>query len=293
MVRDALTGDVAFVAVLRPDRSVVAEASSPAHAGELAGALSALVRDPELTFFRVGNAFALVEPLAPERGGGGASGFLLRGEEARRLDGEVRRISAFGVGTLVAACAVLGLLAWLLTQRLLMRSITDMSAVAERVSEYDLEARAPRLSNDELGQLAMALNRIGENLATTLSRMSGVSDGVGQVIERIATTGAQVAEGTGTVSARVAETATSMSEMTASLKGIAENVEVLAQSAEESSSSILEMAATNDEVAENIVELAASVEETAAAIEEMTYSIKEVAKNVDALSPPPRRPARP
>ena len=39
-----------------------------------------------------------------------------------------------------------------------------------------------------------------------------------------------------------------MEEMIASLKGIASNVEVLAQSAEESSSSILEMAATNDYV---------------------------------------------
>ncbi len=75
-----------------------------------------------------------------------------------------------------------------------------------------------------------------------------------------------------------------MSQMIASLKGIADNVEVLAQSAEESSSSILEMAATNDEVAENIQALAASVEETTAAIEQMTYSIKEVAKNIEDLS---------
>ncbi len=74
-----------------------------------------------------------------------------------------------------------------------------------------------------------------------------------------------------------------MVQMLAALRGIAENVEVLYQSAEESSSSILEMGATNDEVAENVTAMAASVEETTSAIEQMTYSIKEVAKNVDDL----------
>ena len=72
--------------------------------------------------------------------------------------------------------------------------------------------------------------------------------------------------------------------MTASLREIAQHVEVLAASAEESSSSILEMSATNEEVADHIVELGSSVRETVASIEEMAYSIKEVAKNVDALS---------
>ncbi len=103
-------------------------------------------------------------------------------------------------------------------------------------------------------------------------------------LDRISRTGSAVSSGAGTVSSEAVKTSTSMGEMIASLKGIADNVEVLAQSAEESSSSILEMAATNDEVAENIQALAASVEETTAAIEEMTYSIKEVAKNIEDLS---------
>jgi methyl-accepting chemotaxis protein len=156
--------------------------------------------------------------------------------------------------------------------------------VAGRVSQYDLGARARKHADDELGRLAESLNRIGENLAVTLARAQSVTEGVGHVIERIARTGGQVAEGTGTVSARVAETGASLRDMTTSLKGIAANVEVLAQSADESSSSILQMAATNAEVAENIQALAASVEETTAAIEQMTYSIKEVAGNVEELS---------
>ncbi|HYA44502.1 MAG TPA: methyl-accepting chemotaxis protein, partial [Acidimicrobiales bacterium] len=207
-------------------------------------------------------------------------------------------LSAFWLGSLVEAQSVLvRLLAvmfvcgsslvlafYLLVTRFVLHPIDDMSAVARKVSDCDLTARANKPSEDELGTLAESLNRIGENLAATLSRVQNVTGGVGVVIERISKTGAAVSSGVGTVSARVLDTSASMGDMIASLKGIADNVEVLAQSAEESSSSILEMAATNDEVAENIQGLAASVEETTAAIEEMTYSIKEVAKNIEELS---------
>ena len=117
-----------------------------------------------------------------------------------------------------------------------------MSEVARRVSDGDLAARAHAVGDDEIGTLADALNRIGENLAVTLRRVQTVTGGVGAVIQRISQTGAQVSSGAGTVSARAVDTSASMSEMIASLKGIADNVEVLAQSAEESSSSILEMA---------------------------------------------------
>jgi methyl-accepting chemotaxis protein len=80
------------------------------------------------------------------------------------------------------------------------------------------------------------------------------------------------------------EASHNVKETAASLREIAQHVEVLAASAEESSSSILQMSATNDEVAENIADLGNSVRETVGSIEEMTFSVKEVAKNVDALS---------
>jgi methyl-accepting chemotaxis protein len=185
---------------------------------------------------------------------------------------------------LAAAFALVGVLLYFFVSRLLLEPLDHMSAVARRVSDCDLTARSAKLGEDELGALADSLNRIGENLAATLSRVQNVTGGVATVIDRISRTGSAVSSGAGTVSARVLDTSSSMGQMIASLKGIADNVEALAQSAEESSSSILEMAATNDEVAENIQALAASVEETTAAIEQMTYSIKEVAKNIEDLS---------
>jgi methyl-accepting chemotaxis protein len=285
--------DDAYLVVLRADRSVVARVVKPSFADGLEIMLADQSRHPDRTFIASEGVYVAIAPVrvqGPAARPSGASpgptlaGYVLRGHDTTQLTAQLARLQltilSLLTGFAFSLCAVL----WWLTHRLMVRPLTEMSLVAGRVSECDLNARATKSSDDELGQLAESLNRIGENLAGTLSRVKGVSEGVGSVIERIAKTGAQVAEGTGTVSARVAETGASMGEMITSLKGIADNVEVLAQSADESSSSILEMAATNGEVAENIQALAASVEETTAAIEEMTYSIKEVAKNVEDLS---------
>jgi methyl-accepting chemotaxis protein len=211
-------------------------------------------------------------------------GSVLVGLSDADLGGEIARVRTYLLVILSAGAALLATLVYLATSRLVLRPLDDMSTVARRVSDCDLTARAEKLGDDELGTLATSLNRIGENLTVTLSRVQNVTGGVAAVIGRISKTGSAVAAGSGTVSARVLDTSNSMGEMIASLKGIADNVEVLAQSAEESSSSILQMAATNDEVAEHIQSLAASVEETTAAIEQMTYSIKEVAKNIEELS---------
>jgi methyl-accepting chemotaxis protein len=284
----------AFVAVLREDGSVVARLAKPAFADRLDAALALRAQRPEVRALPVPGVFVMVEPVradAPvdaKRAGAAQSGqlvgWVLHGEDAAEVGDALTRVELTVLALLALGGLAFTAFVWWLSHRLVVRPITEMSLVAGRVSECDLAARATPLADDELGLLAESLNRIGENLTATLGRVRGVSEGVGQVIERIARAGSQVAEGTGTVSARVAETGASMSEMIASLKGIADNVEVLAQSADESSSSILEMAATNNEVAENIQALAASVEETTAAIEQMTYSIKEVAKNVEELS---------
>ena len=278
-----------YVIVLRADWTMAAKRLSGSYRGTVEGAISAHTSSGMARFLRNGDDIAFTRPVTAvsQKPGGREErtvGYLLlglSGSELQDQTDEVRNVIlallAFG-GLLVAALAY-----WFVSQ-LLLRPLDEMSAVARRVSDCDLTARAGRMGDDELGTLADSLNRIGENLTVTLSRVQNVTGGVAAVIERISKTGSAVSAGAGTVTARVVDTSSSMGQMIASLKGIADNVEVLAQSAEESSSSILEMAATNDEVAENIQALAASVEETTAAIEQMTYSIKEVAKNIEELS---------
>jgi methyl-accepting chemotaxis protein len=206
--------------------------------------------------------------------------FVLVGLDRKRVDEAVDSMRRTLIVALIGGMALFLALVFLLSRFLIVRPIKSMRTMASQLAEADLSGQAESASTSELDLLSQALNHIGQGLRETLGRVRGVSESVALVIDQISRSAAASSSGSATVLMRVEETSSSMVEMLASLKGIAENVEVLYQSAEESSSSIMEMAATNDEVAENVTAMAASVEETAGAIEQMTARIKEVAQNL-------------
>ena len=142
LARALLTEDDAFVAVLRPDRSVVAQVTQPARADDLPAALRELGGQGGGAGVRVGGVDAVMEPVRGERVDGPATGWVVVGRDGRRVDAVVTRLTLFGAGTFLAAVALAILLAWLLTGRLMMKPLIAMTAVAERVSGYDLQARA-------------------------------------------------------------------------------------------------------------------------------------------------------
>jgi methyl-accepting chemotaxis protein len=280
----------AYAVVVRADQSVVASQMARHHAPEVGEVVQAHAGAGMAGSFRAGGLLRFTAPIVVTQARADGThedklvGHVLLGVSSIKINQRLREVRLLVLGLLGAGGLAVAALVYLFTVRLVLFPLDRMSEVARRMSDSDLTARAERGGEDEMGKLADSLNRIGENLAGTLSRVQTVTGGIAEVIERIGKTGAAVSAGAGTVSARAVDTSSSMGEMITSLKGIADNVEVLAGSAEESSSSILEMAATNDVVAENIQALAASVQETTAAIEEMTYSIKEVAKNIEDLS---------
>jgi methyl-accepting chemotaxis protein len=269
--------DFKFTALVNKDGQRAATVGVPP--GNLDALLSRLLREgmpPELDL-DTGDRL-LVEPLEKE------SGWVLVSLNFSAIDAEVKSLqwkvlAVFFVGMLLSLVAFIVIARWRLLQPL-----DAMMSMARRLSESDLTGRVEVVTEDELGKLAEALNRTAQSWRDTLGRVRGVSESLAGVIEQISRTGTTVSSGAGTVQARVEETSSSMVEMLASLRGIADNVEVLYQSAEQSSSSIVEMAATNEEVAENVHSMAASVEETTSAIEEMSFSIREVATNISALS---------
>jgi methyl-accepting chemotaxis protein len=223
----------------------------------------------------------VADALKPQTGTG--TGFVLVALDRSRIDDDLdnlRRTLLFWP-LLVMIFFLIGMA--FVSRFLISRPLGSMMTMASRLSEADLSSKVGGANTRELNSLSDALNLIGEGLRETLGRVRGVSEQVAQVIDQISRSASTSTSGAATVAQRVEETSSSMVEMLASLRGIAENVEVLYQSAEESSSSIMEMAATNDEVAENVTAMAASVEQTAGAIEQMTFSIKEVAKNIEDL----------
>ena len=292
VVDDAfLDGDVVFAAVVDADGKVLAQRSRQGFSGD-PNALIAAGKAPSgdapvdqgdsLRLSRAVSGTAV--KAATGRGTDHTVGYVVLVVSKAGVQSSVHTVGISLVASLLAIALLFFVASFFMTRSLVLRPLANMKAAAYRLADLDLTGRAEKYTDDELGEMSDALNRIGGNLHGVVGRVQGVTGSLASVSERVARTSETVAQGATATATGVEQTSSSMQEMLASLKGIAENVEVLAQSAEESSSSILEMAATNDEVAQNIASLAASVEETTTAIEQMTYSIKEVAQNVEDLS---------
>jgi len=260
-------------------RNVVAQ-SADTDAEKTRAVLTQFNNDSRKTQLQLATGELLVAHQVPVQG---ATGYVLVALDRSRIDearGSLRRTLLL---VAIAAIFVIVTVFIIFSRLLLISPLTTMRRMAMRLAEADLSGRVEGAPTRELDELADSLNNIGQGLRDTLGRVRGVAESVAQVIDQISRTASTTTSGSSTVLTRVEETSSAMVEMLSSLKGIAENVEVLWQSAEESSSSIMEMSTTNDEVAANVTKMAASVEETTSAIEQTTYSIKEVARNVEDL----------
>ncbi|HZW89452.1 MAG TPA: HAMP domain-containing methyl-accepting chemotaxis protein [Myxococcaceae bacterium] len=202
-----------------------------------------------------------------------------RGDEAGVLS-QLRR--TLWLAMLVGSVAFAALL-WLLSRLVLTRPLGAILVAARRMSEADLTQTITLAGSDELAVLAGALNRIGQGLRDTLSRVRAVSEAVGSVIDQLSRSGVQVSSGASTIQSQVTETSRSMAEAVATHQEVAANVEALQRTAEESAARITEIARRNEEVAQGVEQMAASVQETTAAIDEMTRSILDVAKAIEEL----------
>jgi len=186
---------------------------------------------------------------------------------------------------IVLSLALMAFIAlFLLAANRVNRRVLIMANAARRIASGDLTEVVSDETDDEIGAVATELNRISKNLNDMMRKIQAVASSLGDAVNRFTDNADEVMRGASHQVDAVDLTSSSMSQMLISLRGIAENVEILAGSAEESSSSILEMAATNDEMADNINALASSVEQTNVSIEQMTQSVKEVAKSTGDLS---------
>jgi len=140
-----------------------------------------------------------------------------------------------------------------------------------------------RESSDEVGILADTFNKMTINLNEMVKSIHNSSENVTRASNIVATSAREVLDGAHSQDAIIDETFKSVEEINTAIKGIADNLEILSNSAEESSSSILELSASIEEVAENMETLSSAVEETTSSVTEMAASIKQVASHINEL----------
>lgn len=222
----------------------------------------------------------------------------------------------------VAISLVLMFLVSVYVTRSVTRAVGQAADVADRLSQGDMSSRITVTSDDELGQLLQAMQRMldylheAEGVAKAIadgdltvqvnprseqdsfgnafqgmignlrSMIGNVKEAAGQVAtsaDEISASSMQITEGAKTQSTSTEETSATMVEMAAQIDSVAQSSGALASNVDQTSASIQEMGASIEQGARSAEELLTSVEETSATIEEMTASINSIEGKVQVV----------
>lgn len=184
---------------------------------------------------------------------------------------------------LVGSAALAWLAAWLLADDV-TRASAALRRQAHGIAEGDLSAVEVFDSEDELGALGRAFDRMRAGLRTLAA---GVADTAGRVEEATAGLGAaadQVGDASAEQASALEGAGASVAQIQEGARGIAEAADALGRAIEESTSSAQELGAVGGELSDTAGSLAGKVDTVSSAVEEMAASVREVAGSTDALA---------
>jgi methyl-accepting chemotaxis protein len=148
-----------------------------------------------------------------------------KGRMIRARDDSAALASSARLETIIAALLsmALGIGLAIFITRSVTRPLREAVGVADRVAAGDLTSRIVATSNDEAGQLLLALKRMQDSLTATVGAVRGNSESVASASNQIAQGNTDLSQRTEEQAASLEETAASMEELTATVRRNAEN----------------------------------------------------------------------
>jgi methyl-accepting chemotaxis protein len=182
-----------------------------------------------------------------------------------KLSREAADSLAFAASVMMTSAVlalVMGIIVALWVTRLITRPLGRANAAVQRVSEGDLSGTLEVDSDDEVGEMSLALNRMVENLRQT----AGVAE--------------RVSNGDLTVEARpLSDKDTLGHALVRMLENLRNTVAEVTQAASAVASGSEEMSSTAQQVAEGSTEQASAAEESTSSMEEIASSIQQNSDN--------------
>ncbi len=179
---------------------------------------------------------------------------------------------------LVSVC-VLGLLSFTVT-RSVVRPLTEVVGIADRVAGGDLTQRIEIQTEDEVGLTSRALNQAFSHMGSaigTIAENSGVLKGASEELTSVSQQMAASAE----------ETSAQATVVSAAAEQVSRNVETVAAGVEEMTASIREISDSAHEaakVATEAVEVAEATSTTITRLDESSARISDVTKVITSIS---------
>jgi methyl-accepting chemotaxis protein len=159
------------------------------------------------------------------------------------------------------------------------KPLISLTEVVDKAGDGDLRHNVKIQSQDEVGDLARAFQKMVTNLREIVDRIRVTSGQVATAADEISASSTQIAKGAERQSQAADETSSSMEEMSFSIGSVSKAAEGLASNVDNTTTAIQQMGATSENVASNAETMASNVRETSATIEEMMVTLNKTAKN--------------
>jgi len=167
----------------------------------------------------------------------------------------------------------------------------DVSRVTRRLRDHALRIAAGDLrdgeaieSDDELGELARAFDRMAIGLRETIGKALKTADGVEAAANQMAEVAGAVSSATVDQVQGIEQATASMASLDRQVAGITGSAEALNGNVEEASSSVLELGAAGEELNQTASALNSQVEEVSSSIEQMIRSVGQIVENSVGLA---------
>jgi len=165
----------------------------------------------------------------------------------------------------------------------LEQQVQLFSLVVSKAAEGDLTTQIKISSNDEMGKLAAAFNKMMENLRKLVSNVRELADKVKGSIEELFKATDEQAKGAETQSIQISDTSAAMEELTVSIQQVSDNAQVAEEEARQASY----VAETGGEAVQKTIEgmqrIKATVQETAKQIKGLGESSQEIGEIVEVI----------
>lgn len=190
--------------------------------------------------------------------------------EDRGLDSS--RMAKFATITMISfsvAGVILAIVLGLISARMLMIPLRKAVDFANKVASGDLTSQAECDSEDETGQLILAMNGMSAKLHEIVSQVSGTSLQVADAAVQMHNTSKRIAEGAEKVAAQATTVATAGEEMSATSSDIAQNCQMAAEGAQRASQAAQSGSVVVDSTITVMGQIAEKVQESARTVDSL------------------------
>lgn len=189
-------------------------------------------------------------------------------QEFQRAEASYHRTLVIAIATTLLALVVLILMSWSII-RGVSTAVARLEQASTRLADGDLSARTHDRSNDELGRISQAFDRMAERFQHTINQVAGSSSQLAAAAEETSAISVQTGSGVRQQQHEVEQVATAMHEMTTTVQDVAHNAAHAAESSRQAEQEAQQGRQLASRTIDAIQSLAEEVERAAAVIQRL------------------------